>query len=204
MSSAVPVRPLPMKDPGLPPAQREAVQAALAQLKDLPGALLPVLHAVQDALGHVPPGAVPLIAHGLNLSRADVHGVISFYHHFRTAPPGRHVLHLCGEGGRSGKERLPILTGSIHEAFIECWRARRSVSADVHHRLRSGQGGFEGSADCAPLPSPVAICERDILPRHLVGSLLDHLISYHGVRLLCWRGLWHSQEARQLRLPIRR
>ena len=60
-----------------------------------PGALLPLLHAVQDALGHVPPEAVPAIAQGLNLSRAGVHGVLSYYHFFRSTPPGRHVVQVC-------------------------------------------------------------------------------------------------------------
>ncbi|KQP41358.1 formate dehydrogenase [Pseudorhodoferax sp. Leaf274] len=60
-----------------------------------PGALLPLLHAVQEALEHVPDAAVPAIAEGLNLSRAEVHGVITYYHHFRRTPPGRHVLQVC-------------------------------------------------------------------------------------------------------------
>jgi formate dehydrogenase subunit gamma len=59
------------------------------------GALLPLLHAVQDALGHVPAWAVPLIAQGLNLSRAEVHGVITYYHFFRSEPAGRHVVQVC-------------------------------------------------------------------------------------------------------------
>ena len=59
------------------------------------GALLPLLHAVQEEFGHVPPQAVPEIAQALNLSRAEVHGVISYYHHFRQAPPGRHVVQVC-------------------------------------------------------------------------------------------------------------
>lgn len=59
------------------------------------GALLPILHEVQDILGYIPPDAVPMIAHALNLSRAEVHGVISFYHDFRTEPPGEHTVHLC-------------------------------------------------------------------------------------------------------------
>ncbi len=86
---------IPLKDPGPTPAEQRAVQDAITACRELPGALLPLLHAVQDALGYVPPQAVPMIAHALNLSRADVHGVISFYHHFRSAPPGRHVLHIC-------------------------------------------------------------------------------------------------------------
>src|SRR3954470_18057541 len=71
------------------------IDEAIAQNRTLPGALLPVLHAIQDALGFIPPDAVPRIAHALNLSQAEVHGVITFYHDFRTSPPGRHVLKLC-------------------------------------------------------------------------------------------------------------
>jgi len=57
--------------------------------------LLPVLHAIQDALGFVPPETVPQIALSFNLSRAEVHGVLTFYHHFRSTPPARHVVQLC-------------------------------------------------------------------------------------------------------------
>ncbi len=64
-------------------------------LKNKPGALLPILHAVQDQLGYIPPSAIAVIANGLQLSRAEVHGVISFYHLFRTHPPGRHILQIC-------------------------------------------------------------------------------------------------------------
>jgi formate dehydrogenase subunit gamma len=59
------------------------------------GPLLPILHEVQEAFGYVPRDAVPVIAEALNLSRAEVWGVVSFYHDFRHAPPGRHVLKLC-------------------------------------------------------------------------------------------------------------
>jgi formate dehydrogenase subunit gamma len=76
-------------------AARERVLAVLAELKHEAGPLLPVLHGIQNALGYVPPESVPLVAEALSLSRADVHGVISFYHYFRDTPPGRHVIHLC-------------------------------------------------------------------------------------------------------------
>lgn len=59
------------------------------------GALLPILHDIQDAFGHVPEQAVPLIAQELNLSRAEVHGVVTYYHHFRQQPAGRHVVRVC-------------------------------------------------------------------------------------------------------------
>ena len=77
------------------PGLRERLRALLKQHADQPGALLPLLHALQDEVGHVPPQCVPAIAKVLNLSRAEVHGVISYYHHFRSAPAGRHVVQVC-------------------------------------------------------------------------------------------------------------
>ena len=59
------------------------------------GALLPVLHSVQDKLGYIPREAVSLISVAMNLSRAEIHGVMSFYHDFRSEPPGEHIVHLC-------------------------------------------------------------------------------------------------------------
>jgi len=79
----------------LPPAESAVVRRIVADLKGRPGPLLEVLHAIQAALGFVPEGAVPLVAEGLNLSRAEVHGVVSFYHYFRETPPGRHTIHMC-------------------------------------------------------------------------------------------------------------
>ncbi|MBI5109306.1 MAG: NAD(P)H-dependent oxidoreductase subunit E [Rhodocyclales bacterium] len=67
----------------------------LAAHRDQPGALLPVLHEVQEAFGFIPPETVPAIAGALNLSRAEVHGVISYYHYFRQRPAGRHVVRVC-------------------------------------------------------------------------------------------------------------
>ena len=63
--------------------------------RDMPGAMLPLLHALQHEFGYVPKQAVQPIAHALNVSRAEVHGVISFYHDFHTEKPARHVLKLC-------------------------------------------------------------------------------------------------------------
>lgn len=81
--------------PVLEPQHVAAVDAAIAAHRDEPGALLPMLHAIQDALGFIPAGAVAPVAQALALTRADVHGAISFYHDFRSAPAGRHVLKLC-------------------------------------------------------------------------------------------------------------
>ncbi len=69
--------------------------ARIQELERLPGALLPILHALQDEFGYVDKAAVPMIANALNLSHAEVHGVISFYHDFRHEEPGRHVLKVC-------------------------------------------------------------------------------------------------------------
>jgi formate dehydrogenase subunit gamma len=73
----------------------ETLMAILLAEADREGALLPVLHAVSRAFGHIPDRAVAIIADALNLSRAEVHGVVGFYHDFRREPPPRHVLKLC-------------------------------------------------------------------------------------------------------------
>ncbi|GAC1575859.1 MAG: formate dehydrogenase subunit gamma [Sphingomicrobium sp.] len=71
------------------------ISMILSRHEGRPGALLPILHDVQHAMGHVAPELVPVIAEALNLSRAEVHGVISFYHDFRTAPATKPIIKLC-------------------------------------------------------------------------------------------------------------
>lgn len=71
------------------------VSERIRELQHLPGALLPILHALQEEFGYIDDAMIPLIAEGLNISHAEVHGVISFYHDFRRAPAGRHVLQIC-------------------------------------------------------------------------------------------------------------
>lgn len=77
------------------PYDTDAVAGILRRWRDVPGSLMPILHEVQAALGYVPPESVPQIARALNQSRAEVHGVISFYHDFRSAPAGRQVVKVC-------------------------------------------------------------------------------------------------------------
>lgn len=96
--------------------------AIISELQGLEGPLLPVLHAVQDTFGYVPEESKPLIAQALNLSRAEVHGVVSFYHDFRSHSAGRHVLKLCraeacqSMGGDALAERVKSLLGiDFHE-----------------------------------------------------------------------------------------
>jgi formate dehydrogenase subunit gamma len=73
----------------------DRVEEILLAHQGMEGPLLPILHAVQRAFGHVPQSVLPQIAKALNLSKAEVHGVVTFYHDFREAPAGRHVLKLC-------------------------------------------------------------------------------------------------------------
>jgi len=76
-------------------AAQRTIRRVLDAQRQQPGALLPILHAIQDELGHVPPAAVAEIAEALNLSRAEVHGVISYYHHFRSEAPKGPVVQVC-------------------------------------------------------------------------------------------------------------
>ncbi|HTV32469.1 MAG TPA: formate dehydrogenase subunit gamma [Methylocella sp.] len=80
----------------------------IAEYAGVEGALLPIFHALQEAFGYVPDEAVPLIANALNQTRAEIHGVLTFYHDFRREPCGRHLLQLCrGEACQSlGSEAL--------------------------------------------------------------------------------------------------
>ncbi|RKT47136.1 formate dehydrogenase subunit gamma [Thiocapsa rosea] len=77
------------------PFNTDAVREVIRAAASVPGAMLPVLHAVQGHLGHIPSEVVPLVAQALNVSRAEVQGVLDFYHDFRRAPPGRHLVWIC-------------------------------------------------------------------------------------------------------------
>ena len=71
------------------------LDALIAQHQNMPGALLPLLHAIQDNIGYVPESSYTSISKALSLSVAEVHGVVTFYHHFRTHKSGRHILQIC-------------------------------------------------------------------------------------------------------------
>ena len=126
-------------------AARETTLAACGRLKDSPGALLPILHAIQDALSYVPGAAVPLIARELNLSRAEVHGVLSFYHYFRTEKPGRRVLRICRAEACQ----------SVGAAALEA-HAKRRLGVDYHGTTADGAITLEAVyclGNCALGPS---------------------------------------------------
>lgn len=102
------------------PANTEIIASVtpiIERWKDEEGPLLPILNGILRELGYVPREAIPVIADALNLTRADVYGVVSFYHDYRQEPPGRHVLKLCRAeacqalGGEAVAEKLQKLLG---------------------------------------------------------------------------------------------
>jgi formate dehydrogenase subunit gamma len=126
------------------PSLTDRLRPLIDARKAMPGALLPILHAIQDELGWVPPDATPLIAAALNLSRAEVHGVISFYHHFRTHPPGRHVVQICRA------ESCQAMGGAALEGH-----AKKQLGIDFHDTTVDGAVTLEpvyclGNCACSP------------------------------------------------------
>jgi formate dehydrogenase subunit gamma len=122
----------------------ETVRSIIGGLKGKPGALLPILHGIQDALGYVPPDSVPLIAGELNLSRAEVHGVISFYHYFRDTPPGRRTIYVC---------RAESCQAMGSDALED--HARQRLGIDYHGTSADGAFSLEpvyclGNCACSP------------------------------------------------------
>ena len=154
MSSPSPRRVIPIKvEPpsSLSRSERECVLAACTRLKSVPGSLLPVLHAVQEALRFIPKDAVPLIAKELNLSIAEVHGVVSFYHYFLQHRPGKHVVHVCRA------EACQAVGGAALEAHVKA-----SLSIDFHGTTADGAISVEPVfclGNCALGPS-IMIDER--------------------------------------------
>ncbi|MBW7471881.1 formate dehydrogenase subunit gamma [Marinobacter sp. F4218] len=119
---------------------REEVDA----LKHKPGALLPILHAVQNRIGYIPEGSVAIIAESLQQTRAEVHGVISFYHHFRTQPAGSHVVQVCRA------EACQAMGGRTLEAHV-----RQRLGVDYHGTTADNEFTLEpvyclGNCACAP------------------------------------------------------
>ena len=136
-----------------------------SRLADKPGALLPILHGIQDELGHIPDEAVPLVAEILNLSRAEVHGVISFYHYFRSRPAGRHVVQICraescqAAGGRALEDH-----------------ARQALNIDFHQTTADGQITLLpvfclGNCACSP-----SVRVGDSIYSHMDADKFDNLL----------------------------
>jgi formate dehydrogenase subunit gamma len=150
----------------LAPNHRSVILRVVAALKSRPGPLLEVLHGVQDELGFVPPGAVPLIAEELNLSRAEVHGVVTFYHHFRKHPPGQHLVQVC---------RAESCQSLGAEALVE--HAKRKLGVGLEQTTSDGKYSLDavyclGLCSC----SPAVMIDGEVHGR-VTPQLFDELIA---------------------------
>ncbi|EXL03191.1 formate dehydrogenase subunit gamma [Aquamicrobium defluvii] len=135
-------------------------------MKGMEGPLLPILHEVQEEFGYVPHEALPVIARGLNLSRAEVYGVVSFYHDYRKEPAGRHVLKVCqAESCQS--------MGSDDVAA----RLRQALGIDFHQTTPDGRVTLEpvyclGLCAC----SPAAMLDGEVIGR-IDADRIDEIVA---------------------------
>lgn len=144
----------------------ERIQMHIAAYKAVPGGLLPLLHAIQDDVGYIPEDSYASIGKALNLSVAEVHGVVSFYHHFRTQPPGKHILHICrAESCQAmGSEHLEI-------------HAKSKLGIDYHETSLNGDITLEPIyclGNCAL--SPAVMLDEKVYGRVSL-TRLDELIA---------------------------
>lgn len=152
--------------PDRPDAPGALLDSLIARHASLNGPLLPLLHAVQDEFGHIPADSVPRIASALNLSRAEVHGVISFYHWFRQHPPGKHVVQICRA------EACQAMNGEVTEAH-----ARKCLGVDWHGTSADGQFTLEAVyclGNCAV--GPAAMIDGQLYGR-VTPERLDELLA---------------------------
>jgi formate dehydrogenase subunit gamma len=125
-------------------AHTELVEEIVEAHAERSGALLPILHAIQDRLGFIPDEAVAVIAARLNLSRAEVHGVVSFYHFFRTTAPGKQTLYICRA------EACQSMGARELETYV-----RDKLKIDYHETTPDGRFSLEpvyclGNCACSP------------------------------------------------------
>ena len=152
--------------PDITIAMSAVVQRALDRHAQQPGALLPVLHAIHDELGHIPSDGVPLIAAALNLSRAEVHGVVSYYPHFRSEPPGRHIVQVC---------RAEACQACGAEALLE--HAERVLGCARHHTRADGAVTLEPVYCLGLCASSPAMRIDDRLHARLTPERLEPLLA---------------------------
>ncbi|WP_417599297.1 formate dehydrogenase subunit gamma [Pararhodobacter oceanensis] len=125
-------------------AEQHVLHEILAANRHLEGALLPILHAVQHQFGYVPAEALPVIAKDLNISRAEAHGVMSFYHDFRDHPAGRTTLKIC---------RAEACQAMGADALVD--HAQKTLALDWHETTEDGAITLEqvfclGLCACGP------------------------------------------------------
>lgn len=148
------------------PEQTSLVTDIINRMKDMPGALLPILHEIQTHLRYVPKQSIPDIAHALNLSQAEVHGVMTFYHEFRDHPPGKHVVKICrAESCQSmGSEQIEA-------------KAKAILEVDYHGTSSNGEITLEpvyclGMCACSP-----AVMINDELHARVTPEQLTDLLT---------------------------
>jgi formate dehydrogenase subunit gamma len=152
---------------GQPESSQDAEIRRLAEARAAEaGALLPILHSIQDRLGYVPDAAVPIVAEVLNLSRAEVHGVVSFYHFFRTKPPGKQTLYVCRA------EACQSMGSRALEAY-----ARKKLGVDFHETTADGRFSLEpvyclGNCACSP-----AVMVDETVYGRVTPQRLDEILS---------------------------
>lgn len=159
---------LPTMAPGTTettPTLESRIHSILASSNTEQNNLLPVLHAIQDAAGFIPPDSLPDIAGAFNLSRAEVHGVITFYHHFRTTPPAKHTVRICcAEACQSmGAEQLIA-------------HAEKSLGCGLHEKNADGSFSLEPVyclGQCATSP---AMMLDDALHARVTLEKFDRLV----------------------------
>lgn len=146
--------------------QTEDVTSIVKAMQYKSGALLPILHAVQDKVGYIPPESLPLLAEGLNLSIAEVHGVVSFYHYFRSTPAGNHTIQICRA------ESCQAMGSRALEAH-----AKQTLNIDYQQTTADGDITLEpvyclGNCACSP-----AVRIGDEVHGHVDADKFDQLLS---------------------------
>ena len=150
----------------LAPAQREAVLRVVAANRTRPGALIEILHGVQAELGFIPAAAVPVLAQELNLSRAEVHGVVSFYHYFRQHAPGQQTIRVC-QAESCKSMNSDGLTDHV----------KKALGVDFHETTADGKFTLEpvyclGNCACSP-----AVMRNDDIYGRVSPERFDELLA---------------------------
>ena len=145
--------------------QKERIQHHIKSYQDVPGALLPLMHAIQDDIGFIPEDSYILISKAYNLSVAEIHGFISFYHHFRTHAPGKHILQICRA------ESCQSMGSELIETYC-----KQKLGIDYHETTEDNLITLEpvyclGNCAC----SPAVMVDEDVFGR-ITPDKIDKII----------------------------
>ena len=145
--------------------QKVSIEKHVKAFLDKPGALLPLMHAIQDDLGYVPEDAYPIISKAYNLSVAEIHGFVTFYHHFRTHPSGKNILQVCRA------ESCQAMGSEDIETYC-----KEKLGIDYHQTTEDGSITLEpvyclGNCACSP-----AVMINDKVVGRLTTDKIDNII----------------------------